>query len=155
MTLIAGPFLRLLLLSGIGRYWLTNSMITVFFQEDRFHASRTAGRGDGSDARDAFSAWTPGLRYSCSGISSVGRSTLNGRIVVSGRSLEETEIWKRDHSYRNADLIDVLASAGIKAELVGIDAVRAGGKTLASAMEQVARSGPRLQSATPRLTTTL
>ncbi|MBB5701255.1 uncharacterized protein YgbK (DUF1537 family) [Ochrobactrum daejeonense] len=72
---------------------------------------------------------------------SVGRSTLNGRIVVSGRSLEETEIWKRDHSYRNADLIDVLASAGIKAELVGIDAVRAGGKTLASAMEQVARSG--------------
>lgn len=72
---------------------------------------------------------------------SVGRTTIGGKVFIAGNPLEETEIWKRDHSYLNADLIDVMASVGIKAELVGLSVVRAGGKTLASALEQVARSG--------------
>jgi uncharacterized protein YgbK (DUF1537 family) len=55
-----------------------------------------------------------------------GRSTIDGRILVKGRPLEETEVWQRDHTYANADLVDVLASAGIRGEKVTLATVRSG-----------------------------
>src|SRR4051812_9539143 len=36
-----------------------------------------------------------------------GRTTEQGRILVGGRPLEEAEVWRRDHSYPNADLVEV------------------------------------------------
>ena len=41
-----------------------------------------------------------------------GRTTIDGRILVNGRPLEEAEVWRRDHTYPNADLVDVLAHRG-------------------------------------------
>ncbi|HEY0329336.1 MAG TPA: four-carbon acid sugar kinase family protein [Rhodopseudomonas sp.] len=55
-----------------------------------------------------------------------GRTTIDGRIVVGGRPLEQAEVWQRDHSYRNADLVDVLASAGVRGVKVRLATIRGG-----------------------------
>jgi uncharacterized protein YgbK (DUF1537 family) len=55
-----------------------------------------------------------------------GRSTIDGHILVKGRPLEEAEVWQRDHTYANADLVKVLASAGIRGEKVTLATVRSG-----------------------------
>ncbi|MGJ5177349.1 four-carbon acid sugar kinase family protein [Bradyrhizobium oligotrophicum] len=56
-----------------------------------------------------------------------GRTTLGGRILVQGRPLEQAEVWQRDHTYANADLADVLATAGIRTEKVALAQVRTSG----------------------------
>jgi uncharacterized protein YgbK (DUF1537 family) len=55
-----------------------------------------------------------------------GRTTVDGRILVKGRALEEAEVWQRDHTYPNGDLVDVLATAGIRGERVTLATVRGG-----------------------------
>ncbi|ABD89950.1 four-carbon acid sugar kinase family protein [Rhodopseudomonas palustris] len=55
-----------------------------------------------------------------------GRTTIDGRIVVGGQPLEQAEVWQRDHSYPTADLVDVLASAGVRGEKVTLAAIRGG-----------------------------
>ena len=55
-----------------------------------------------------------------------GRTTVDGRVQVNGRALEAAEVWQRDHSYPNADLVDVLASAGIRGVKVRLATVRGG-----------------------------
>jgi len=61
-----------------------------------------------------------------------GRATRGGRILVNGRPLEETDLWRRDHTYPNADLVDVLATAGVRSENVTLAAVRNGELKMAS-----------------------
>lgn len=68
-----------------------------------------------------------------------GRTTVDGRVRIDGRPLEEAEVWRRDHTYANADLADVLASAGIRAEKVVLETVRGSG--LARALARVAALG--------------
>jgi D-threonate/D-erythronate kinase len=53
-----------------------------------------------------------------------GRTTIGGRVLVHGTALEETALWQRDHTYPNADLVDVLATAGVRSEKVTLAAVR-------------------------------
>jgi D-threonate/D-erythronate kinase len=55
-----------------------------------------------------------------------GRTTVDGRILIRGRALEEAEVWQRDHTYLNADLVDVLATAGIRGEKVALATIRGG-----------------------------
>jgi uncharacterized protein YgbK (DUF1537 family) len=55
-----------------------------------------------------------------------GRTTVDGRIRIEGRALEEAEVWRRDHSYPNADLVEVLASAGLRGVKVPLATVRGG-----------------------------
>jgi len=55
-----------------------------------------------------------------------GRTTADGRILVQGRPLEDAEVWQRDHTYPNADLVDVLATAGIRGEKVNLATIRGG-----------------------------
>ena len=55
-----------------------------------------------------------------------GRTTIDGSIFVNGGRLEEAEVWQRDHTYPNADLVEVLATAGIRGEKVTLDVVRGG-----------------------------
>ena len=55
-----------------------------------------------------------------------GRTTVDGRVLVNGRALEQAEVWQRDHSYPNADLADVLATAGIRSVKVKLATVRGG-----------------------------
>ena len=55
-----------------------------------------------------------------------GRVTLDGRIVVNDVPLEATPLWARDHTYASAFLPEVLASAGLSAEVISLATVRGG-----------------------------
>jgi uncharacterized protein YgbK (DUF1537 family) len=68
----------------------------------------------------------PALGVLAPAFPATGRTTVDGRILVKGRPLEEAEVWQRDHTYANADLVDVLASAGIRGEKVTLATVRSG-----------------------------
>jgi uncharacterized protein YgbK (DUF1537 family) len=73
-----------------------------------------------------------------------GRTTENGRIHVGGKPLEQTEVWQREHSYPNADLVQVLATAGIEAENIPLATVRAGADGLRAALTEMASKGDRV-----------
>lgn len=53
-----------------------------------------------------------------------GRTTIDGRIHVKGRPLEEAEVWVREHTYPTAHLVEVLATAGIRGEHVSLATIR-------------------------------
>jgi D-threonate/D-erythronate kinase len=55
-----------------------------------------------------------------------GRTTIGVRVFVHGTALEKTELWQRDHTYPNADLVDVLATVGVRGENVALAGVRGG-----------------------------
>lgn len=85
-----------------------------------------------SHGRSGFGLFAPAFP-------ATGRTTVDGRIRVSGRSLEETETWKRDHTYATADLVEALGSAGVRAEKVLLSEVR--GPNLKAALDVVAARG--------------
>ncbi|MGJ4997603.1 four-carbon acid sugar kinase family protein [Bradyrhizobium sp. HKCCYLS3077] len=68
-----------------------------------------------------------------------GRTTVDGRILVQGRPLEQAEVWQRDHSYPTADLAEVLATAGVRSEKVALAAVR--GPDLKGTLARLAAAG--------------
>ena len=82
-----------------------------------------------------------------------GRTTVDGRVRVEGRALEEAEVWRRDHSYPNADLVDVLATAGIRGVKVKLATIR-GGDLRAEVFEVGAARETGSRSVMPRPTTT-
>jgi uncharacterized protein YgbK (DUF1537 family) len=55
-----------------------------------------------------------------------GRTVIDGRVVVHGAALEATELWQRDHTYPNADLVEILATSGVRGEKVALAVVRGG-----------------------------
>lgn len=71
-----------------------------------------------------------------------GRTTIGGRVRVSGRPLEDTEVWRRDHRYDSADLGAVLATAGISSRTLPLAIVRGG--ALAEALAEVAALPDRI-----------
>jgi uncharacterized protein YgbK (DUF1537 family) len=70
-----------------------------------------------------------------------GRTTRDGRVRVHGRPLEEAEVWRRDHSYASASLPEILATAGVAAEVVPLATVRAGVEELTAAFARIAGLG--------------
>ena len=68
-----------------------------------------------------------------------GRTTIDGRILVNSSPLEETEIWRRDHTYPTSDLVDVLASEGIRGEKILLSTVR--GAELIATFARLAAEG--------------
>jgi D-threonate/D-erythronate kinase len=52
------------------------------------------------------------------------RTTESGHVYVGGRPLEETETWRRDHTYPTAELVEVLSSAGIHGVKLPLGTVR-------------------------------
>lgn len=68
-----------------------------------------------------------------------GRTTVEGRVRVGGRPLEEAEVWRRDHTYASAHLGEILASAGIGSCTLPLATVRGAG--LADALARAA-AGP-------------
>jgi uncharacterized protein YgbK (DUF1537 family) len=52
-----------------------------------------------------------------------GRVTVNGSIVVQGVPLEQTPLWARDHTYASANLVEILGSAGLSAEVLPLDVI--------------------------------
>jgi uncharacterized protein YgbK (DUF1537 family) len=69
----------------------------------------------------------------------MGRTTRGGRVYVHGQPLEQTETWRREHRYANADLIEVMASAALGARRVPLSVVRSY-ESLANALRVVADS---------------
>ncbi|TNC16078.1 four-carbon acid sugar kinase family protein [Methylobacterium terricola] len=68
-----------------------------------------------------------------------GRTTRDGRILVAGRPLEETELWRRDHTYPTGALAAMLDAAGLASTLIALDTVRAGDDALRAALAAAAR----------------
>ncbi|KAA2213375.1 four-carbon acid sugar kinase family protein [Teichococcus oryzae] len=63
-----------------------------------------------------------------------GRTTEGGHVHLEGVRLDSTALWARDHSYDSADLLVVLASAGLKARLLPLERVRKQPSALAAAL---------------------
>jgi uncharacterized protein YgbK (DUF1537 family) len=70
----------------------------------------------------------------------MGRTTLEGRVFVHGKPLEQSETWKREHSFPNADLGEILASAGLSPVKVPLAVVRAGVERLRATLRSIART---------------
>jgi D-threonate/D-erythronate kinase len=70
-----------------------------------------------------------------------GRVTLDGCVRVNDLPLEQTPLWARDHTYANASLRDVLASAEISADVIPLAIVRAGGAAVLDRMREAERRG--------------
>ncbi len=52
------------------------------------------------------------------------RTTREGRVYLDGKPLEFSEVWQREHSYPDANLVAILADAGIAARHVPLPVVR-------------------------------
>jgi uncharacterized protein YgbK (DUF1537 family) len=55
-----------------------------------------------------------------------GRVTCEGSIVVQGVPLEQTSLWARDHTYPSANLVEILGSAGLSAEVLTLKTIAQG-----------------------------
>lgn len=73
----------------------------------------------------------------------MGRTTRDGRVLVHGKPLELSETWQREHAYPNADLGDVLATAGLASGKVPLSVVRAGTERLQEALRAIAEGRSR------------
>jgi uncharacterized protein YgbK (DUF1537 family) len=56
----------------------------------------------------------------------MGRTTVDGRVLVHGEPLENTETWAREHSYASADLAGIVEGAALHAIKLPLAQVRAG-----------------------------
>ena len=70
----------------------------------------------------------------------MGRTTRDGRVFVHGEPLEDTETWRREHTYPSANLADMVAGAGLRAINLPLDVVRAGGAPLHTAVAVAAQA---------------
>jgi uncharacterized protein YgbK (DUF1537 family) len=70
-----------------------------------------------------------------------GRTTTDGCVRVGGVPLEQTEVWQRQHSYSNADLVEVLATAGIVGQKVPLSTIRGGPSILRATFADIATRG--------------
>lgn len=69
-----------------------------------------------------------------------GRTTRDGRILVAGQPLEETELWRRDHTYPTGALAAMLDGAGLTSTVIDLATVRAGAEPLREALASAARA---------------
>ena len=59
-----------------------------------------------------------------------GRTTKEGRQFVFGVPVEASEVWRNEHIAGKADIVAMLADAGLKVALITLDAVREGREAL-------------------------
>jgi 4-hydroxythreonine-4-phosphate dehydrogenase len=59
-----------------------------------------------------------------------GRVMVNGSIVVQGIPLDQTPLWARDHTYASANLVDILGSAGLGAEVLSLETIAQGAEAV-------------------------
>ena len=62
---------------------------------------------------------------------SMGRTTSNGRVLVNGTPLEETETWRHSGIGGSADLVKFLKPSGLRVERVALEEIRGDLATLA------------------------
>jgi uncharacterized protein YgbK (DUF1537 family) len=68
----------------------------------------------------------------------MGRVTCDGRVLVHGVPLEQSETWTREHSYQNADLAAIFAGAGLNAVKLSLAEVRGSVTTLGNTLRAAA-----------------
>jgi D-threonate/D-erythronate kinase len=73
----------------------------------------------------------------------MGRTTRDGRVFVHGKPLEQDETWTRERTFPSADLVEILASAGMSAIKVPLQNVRAGAGALRDELRAVIRERGR------------
>jgi uncharacterized protein YgbK (DUF1537 family) len=76
----------------------------------------------------------------------MGRTTRDAHVFVHGEPLEDTETWRRDHSYESADLAAICASAGLEPFKLPLALVRAETEALRAALSGAAEDSPRAAS---------
>jgi 4-phospho-D-threonate 3-dehydrogenase / 4-phospho-D-erythronate 3-dehydrogenase len=67
-----------------------------------------------------------------------GRTTLKGRQLLDGRYLEETEIWRREGKRGSSHIPEMLASAGLRSALIGLETIRSSNGDLRKAVVDLA-----------------
>lgn len=72
---------------------------------------------------------------------SLGRTTQNASILVNGQELEKTPVWAREHTYDNADLVQMLKSTGIRAQTIPLETISQGRKAVADSITVAMRDG--------------
>jgi uncharacterized protein YgbK (DUF1537 family) len=72
----------------------------------------------------------------------MGRTTREGHVYVHGKPLEESETWRREHAYPNADLGEILSGAGMHTLKLSLAQVRAGETQLCEALRAFAHGAP-------------
>jgi len=71
-----------------------------------------------------------------------GRTTRGGRMFLQGAPLEESEIWRNEGISGSADLTALLKNgAGLRAEFVGLESIRANVESLAVTLARRAAAG--------------
>jgi len=66
-----------------------------------------------------------------------GRTTSNGRQLVHGRPLEETELWQREGSLACSHIPELLHAMGLRPALIPLDLIRSDNEVLQSAMRRL------------------
>lgn len=84
-------------------------------------------------------AGRPALAIVAPAFPDTGRTTESGRIRLAGAPLEDSPLWAREHSYRNADLCAVLEDAGLPTALLPLAELHAG--TAATAIREALSAG--------------
>jgi D-threonate/D-erythronate kinase len=64
-----------------------------------------------------------------------GRTTSNGRVLVHGKPLEETELWRRDGLPARSHILEIVRAVGLRPVLIGLSLIRTGKEALQSAMK--------------------
>ena len=70
----------------------------------------------------------------------MGRTTRGSCVLVNGKPLEDTETWRREHSYRDANLAAILRDAGLTVRTVTLDAIRGDRRALRAQFEGASES---------------
>jgi D-threonate/D-erythronate kinase len=94
-----------------------------------------------------LSAWGAGSRQPAPlaivapAFPATGRVTLDGRMLLHELPLDQTPLWAREHTYADASLPDVLASAGLVADTITLEVIRAGCDLVLTRMKDAQRRG--------------
>ncbi|WP_414442754.1 four-carbon acid sugar kinase family protein [Burkholderia sp. 22PA0106] len=70
-----------------------------------------------------------------------GRTVRDGRVMVRGVPLEETETWQLDNAGQDAALRAMLESAGLRVEHVALETLRAAPQRIAELLAEMAQGG--------------
>lgn len=71
----------------------------------------------------------------------LGRVTRNASIFLNDEALEQTAIWHYEHTYANANLVDMLKSADINAYSIPLEIIRQGEKCIVDNIREAMHKG--------------
>lgn len=98
----------------------------------RFGAGRRLYKKIDSTLRGNWAAETAALQPAAGmaivapAFPATGRTTRDGKVLVQGRPLDQTDIWRLEGLAGEADLVALLSAQGLRVALAGLDLVRAG-----------------------------